>query len=1536
MNNLVSALCGTVNFMPPWIMLIVFGAIILLIVLIIALKGVKRKFFRVLIYILAGLIPTAYLVYLIVQEVLILTSGGTEAILQLINFVISWGPTILLGIFVLIGLLRGMRRGLRKSLILALQAACAGAVCIAFFFTMVYVKDVDAGYLKFINSVMGGDGALQRMLGVPESCSTFKEVLAEYIPVLLGGDAGLGVLLKDNTAYLYTLVDLAYRVNFGIYAFFLFFSIDFILYIVYVFCYSEHKYKRIQKFKFINGKTDRDYKKHWLGGGVVGLVRGVATGLLCLSFVGSVFFIAAGGKGEGTLDEDYDFGDDEVNFYYQIYRSIESYGSQGIFKILNAMSDANDTPYYLFAADLMLSGELNDEELGISENIKFREELGAFTGFARDTLELLMKYGSDELNGIVSGEATENTFDTIVQVMTKPGFKEEFDSLIDAFDAQTYIINFSMSLVNSIVSNIDVLGNAIGEGERELIKLIFRKGFLSENIPDELALMEATGKTEAEGDDIRPYLTVNHLLTKKDVKLVLNLVLSVLAEEETGDTIQLVKRVTNELSRLSILSSERKAEFNPVLGRMYCLFENLYLTADGEKGVTYSEIVQDNIDWIDEINKLLDASSDVLVLYNNLSGGEGEGEEGEAGEEKSALDIVKSIFDNEETSTAYDRICKLITESRVLGRAFSTNFVYKTITEALKGVSENIYIPENLNFGNTYDENGDVVSYGETYHLLYGVKLLFSDDNSSVLETLLNMGEGTSMDEVLQSISEVVRTEEGELTPLARCLIDSVILRSVISINLIEVGGDTLYVPKAALEEVDGVRVNMITTHELEGLMANMDKLVAFVDPFCNDGDLAKTIDDFLLKDGDFYNLVQDNRIFEGTVARLLLDQLTDTGISVPKDLDGFENIDGWISVGGKKGELLNLLDALRDSEFSIAEVLLSGVSPETVLNKIAEMNEDRLNAFLSSRVLHYTVSGFILGGETVSDGLILVVPVNSLEKLNDGSNDSVIAKSEIIALFNGISYLGLGSGEGESGLDMATLLTKIVQNKSILETSNIIPASIVATLVNNGDIANDTLAIPKPFIDMGTVAELKRYDSNNPWRSELPALLDAIDELFGLSGDGEGEEFSFDSAAISNKISGLLASLNEESAVDPESTKLDVLYASEIFCNKMTVEIDEAFKDKVDATVIDYAKLNNGYYKKDELYHITNAVKALGISGMGDLTSFESYQEVLTTDNLNVVYKSIIAEGIISKVVGDLIAEQDADNIILIDHPYAHRAELSAVYKESEIYAVLTLFSDLDIAKIDYGKVGALIYDEHAEEGTDKVKSYILVASVSEQIIDHPGLIIPGSVVEEVEDKRYITALELSRMANAFSSMLGSIVDSDGNPIESIEQLTGDIELSVPQDYAVRQTVFASEIMRARITYQLIDLKGSGVLAVKEGNGKRIKDVREHNSVDDTATVTAEQLEAFANALLIISAEGATFEVPEITATKLMEICSNERLEEIFLSDIMRYRICEYLSGYPGVNMQTETAFTLDGLTVREVKTAEASDIKAIIDQLS
>ncbi len=1530
MNSVFTALCGLVNFTPPWIMLGVFGAIILLVVFIIALKGVKRKFFRVLIYILVGLIPTAYIGYLAVQAIMAVATGGTEELLQLINFAISWGPTILLCIFVLIGLLRGMRRGLRKSLILTLHAACAGALCIAFFFITVYVKEVDAGALKFVN-LLGGEGALQNMLGVPESCSTLKEALAAYIVAIPGaGFEGL-------SPYVYTLVDMAYRIIFGLISFVLFFCFDFILYIVYVLCYSQRKYRKNRQLEFVNGKTDKNYKKHWLGGGVVGLVRGVATGLLCLSFLGSAFYVIAGGKGEGKLEEQ-DFGNDDINFFYEIYRSVESYGAQGIFKILNAMTDASDTPYYLFAADLVFSGELNDEEFGISENVKFREEFATLTGFARDTLNLLLKYGHDEITAIINGEEGENALDTILEIMTRSGFKEEFDSLIDAFDSQTYLINLSMSFINTVVANIDEIEftkDAIGDGEKELIKLIFKKGFLSNNIPDEKALIEATGKTEAEGGDIRPYLTVKHIITKKDVKLVLNVVLSILAGEETGDTLELVKRIVPEISSLSILNGERKAEFNPVLARMYCLFENLYLTAEDAVGVSYSEIMSDDIDWIGEINDLLDAVDDTLVLYNNLSTTESEGEE-----EVGALDILKKLFDEKdehfkENDKAYDNLCNLLINSKVLGRALSTNFVYRTISSALLGINEGTYIPENINFGNHYE--GSELVYGETYQLLHGVRLLFSGNNAQVLDALMNSEGGTAIEDVLNILAEAVETPDKLGNTLSVYLTKSVILRSVISIQLITVKGNTFYVPQSAREKVEEEYVNLITEDQLKGLLDNMSLLVGFVMPFVGDStDWIEEIDKYLIgeKSGDFYGLVEQNRIFEGTVAQLFNEKLkvnsgsseTTSVITLPKAIEN--NIDGWITVDGKRGELLYLLDALRSTEFSIAGIILGDgeFDSSSVLKKITGMKDEGREIFFSSSILHYTVSKYIIGGAKVGKDFALIIPRNARQTLQGDNIPYLIRKSELLSVFGEISDLGL-----DEDFTAESILVKIAKDKSLLEGSKIIPASIVATIVQNDNLAK---IIPEYYDKnhMGSKPELENYDSTNPWTTELPALIEALDELLGLQ-DAE-DDFTLDGEEnLSDKISGLLLDLNEDADIDrdaPEDerrTKLRVFYDSVIFRSQITDEVDGVLSDEIiDDFVVNRAKLE-GYYRFEELQALTDAAKALEITSFKDGFTQETVKGKLTVNNIDTVYASTIVKGIITKSVQKVIA----DNSDICDHPLAYEENFK-VYRQSEIASILDVCGNLDSGKIELKKVSTHLYNDGVTE------SYILVASITDKIIDHKGIVIPDTVVETVQGKQYIEAQELSYAVDAFLEY----------GLDDFDNLTAETAITIPEQ-GVRAKIFKSEIIRARLSYRLVEMRREigGVLAVSVGNAKKVKDVRASHSVGDVSIMTADQLEFLAAALEVLYVGSDDFQVPVFNSVdQILKFKDDpEVFGEMLKSDIVRYRICEYLANAAkayeeygvDIGLSKEDAYDLvKNEIVEDVYTASAEQIMAAAEAIS
>ncbi|MDE6374066.1 MAG: hypothetical protein K2L72_06155, partial [Clostridia bacterium] len=441
-------------------------------------------------------------------------------------------------------------------------------------------------------------------------------------------------------------------------------------YIIYHCCYSERKYKRKIEAKYLENKVDRRYSRHCVGGGVVGIVRGVAIGLLSLSFAGSSLYMVAG-LGEGKYkDFDYDFGNDDYNYAFSLYRSLESYGTYGIYKVLNAISSSNDVPYYLFAADLVFSGELNDEEFGINENIIFREEIYAYRTFAMDTMELLIKYGGDDIKPLINGTATDKAFDTVLKVMSEEGFRYEFEDLISEFDAQTYIINFALSFVNTAIANIDNMSfaSSISADNRELLKILFTKGYLSDVIPDERLI-----KTTVGGAGIifeRPYINISKLVTKQDAQKLFNIVLDVLTNKTTTltDTLDLIGKLIPEIQTLSMLSADRSKEFNPVLGRLYCYAANRYLSEEGSAGITYAEIYEEKIDWVGEINSLISVSDSALKLFNNVyvAGGQPQ-------------DMLLTVFDKTDKNYKdncgyYDDICDSIIKSRLLGKALSTSY----------------------------------------------------------------------------------------------------------------------------------------------------------------------------------------------------------------------------------------------------------------------------------------------------------------------------------------------------------------------------------------------------------------------------------------------------------------------------------------------------------------------------------------------------------------------------------------------------------------------------------------------------------------------------------------------------------------------------------------------------------------------------------------------------------------------------------------------------------------------------------------------
>ncbi len=1034
-------------------------------------------------------------------------------IYDFIDFLIKWAPTILFSLIIVLSTLVNAIRGRRKSLILLLHSVCATVVWVIVYFCTVGSKNIDALLVRFVNLFMGENG-LQNALNVSENADTFRRILTLYFE-RLAGDGALGILAQDTSAYIYTLADMIYRIGFALICYLFYLLTELILYIIYLCCYSNRKHKRKKTKEFSENNTDEPFKRRHIAGGFVGLARGIVTGVLSLSFLGAGLYMVAG-RGEGKLK------DTEVSGKYEnelrIYRSLESYGTQGIFLILNAMSDPDDMPYYLFAADLVFSGELNDEQNGVSENVHISGELGALTGFARDTIMLLLNYGSEEINGALNGTSETGLMDCILNVMKKEGFKEEFGTLIAEFDSPTYIYNFSMSLVSSVLANIDSMsiGGSLSPQNKELLKIMFKEGHLSAYIPEDRVLHEMSGQDApwlTTGGNVRPYLGLQKLVSKEDIRLFMDIFLTILSDKSDGvGTFDMIRSVTPQVKRLSLFENGKSQSVDPVLARVYCYLQNAYLKADGAEGYSYQAIVGEKVAWTDEIARLLDVAEDIYTVYDDVKDAE-----------SAVFNRILYIFDQGNPNRTkdvelFDKIENTISSSRIIGKTFATSFFHKTLSEGLGQLFNEFYLSEDIVYENTYSSNGSLDKYGELRYFLKGLRHIGCLENQSFFELLFGETDG-EITEILSTIADVMQETDGDGNNFAYYVSRSDLLRSVVSCFLIEKGDGVIYVPKTAREtDKNGQFVNVVTGEELERLLGGIGVISSFVGD-CVDGDYYGNVDRYL-DNAEFMNLIDTSRIVEGSMAFLVKDRLDDIDTSVhalvvPKSLS--EDVENWCTPRrGADGELKRFINSylrLRDQAgkdengFKLSlKNLMEGDHEELLLETVSDFGKNLpanegeaiIYEFLSSSIIHYTVSDFLKS--TKLNGFTVVIPLSAQTMLYDDVIDSVIKREELYYIFSRVSKIGI-----EDGLNATDLLRILVSNQNLI-MGDILSASIVANIVNNGDFRS---ALRLEAVHISDNSELSYYDVGkskylaegyynlNPWSTELPILLEALGALF-------------------------------------------------------------------------------------------------------------------------------------------------------------------------------------------------------------------------------------------------------------------------------------------------------------------------------------------------------------------------------------------------------------------------------------------------------
>ncbi|MCM1546442.1 MAG: hypothetical protein NC033_05340 [Clostridiales bacterium] len=1565
MNMLAAGFANFINgIFANWQMLLFVIAAVLLLTAI----AFRRFKTAVLIFlIVAGGIGAALIVDLIVEA----TSWSLP---DLVTFAVKWVPTVLFTLTVLFSTLIGLKRGLRKSLILLLHEVVIAAVCIILYAVLVRLPAVDGFVLKLADMLFGGKGSLANTLGVSAECNGIKQVFVEWLPTVISGD--FAIMLGGSKAYIYTLADLIYRVAFALILYILFLILDFIMYIIYLCFYSEGKYRDKIKKKYVDNKVDRRYSKHHTGGGVVGLVRGVAIGLLSLSFLGSALYIAVG-RGDGKAG-DFDFGDSNINEYYSVYRSIESYGTYGIFKVLNGISSTENVPYYLFAADLVFSGELDDEELGVSDNIVFREELAAYTGFARDTMDLLLKYGGDEIKPLIKGEATKSAFDTVMDVISKEAFRAEFNELISEFDAQTYIINFAMSFVNSAIANIDDMSFApsLSADNRELLKILFTSGYLSDTIPDERALKEVFGGTDLQ--IVQPYINVSRLITKKDVQIIFNLVMDVLGKNTstTDEVLDLVADLLPRIKQISLLNENRAEELDPVLGRLYCYAVNRYLTEEGTEGVAYADIYRENIEWVSEINAFLDVADSALKLYNSVSS---------AGK---PLDAVIAVFDKQnpdydENIANYDQITKCVLSSKILGKTLATSKIYTLIESALSSLFDGIYLPRDLVYETVYNADGEVEKAGEMYNVLNGLGAI--GKNSDLLSMFESFDKDRDMEKFLNALNDTVNTPDENGNSLAQYIVRSGLLRSVISAAVINYGADYAYVPAAAREKVGGEPVKFIKEEELSALFDSLSELIEFIKPILQDeaADMKTAIAEFTEKPV-FDTLLSSSTVFEGTVALHLVNALKGDGtVVIPQSLK--DDLDGWATAGGKDGELKNLLGALDAAGIKVADIVSGEFDADGILDKFTsdQFTDENLQTCLKSSVLHYTVSKFLTGENNDFGTFKLTVPEAAMQKLEDDSIPALVRKNEVENVIKLVKSFGLSEDS-----DITSVLSKLVleENKKLFSESYILSASVAGTLADSEDVGN-MLSLPEKYKQAATAERLAKFNATNPWKAELVRLIDALDEIMGISA-AEGE-FVFDEEALTDKLSDFLKTMNDASQVNGNVTRLNVCYASEVVRASITARLDDILKDNIDEDIL-YGAKSGGYYTEKELKSLSGVLEIFDIDVMnidGDELANKIKTEILslnaaapegyTGTKLDAVYPSAIFSGVLSKALDDVLLnskDEEENTVQLIDENvlYSIKGGYKRYGKEliSElIYAVNGLgienFDDLN--NLDINEAVSDIED------TDVVISSVIIRGVfTKQIsenntlgVDHPKayeedlkIIKKGEIkavldlvenINNVEDT-YFDDVSLSKIQGSLFNadrsvksylILKAVSDSivrdnqnlivDRDLIDSYGCIDGDEVWALCEAFTAMfgEDAKVNSVGATGFEYPAADKRGvivksrivrakitEQIISQNAGNlyvSDENLDVITDTKGEKRGVISAHEMNAVFNAI-DASGAGQTFTVPTINLETLRG-CAEGDIDLLFASDLLRYKVCDTLL-IDSLSGEAESAYEIGGLT--------------------
>ena len=1212
---------------------------------------------------------------------------------SLIPYFVVYGPTVLFILIILLSTILGYFRGLKKSGILFFNSMISFGIIIVIFIILTNQNIFNYQSVKIVNNIMG-ENYLQNKLNVSSERNSLVDILIEFL--LKNNNNAFISIITDSGAYVVALAQALLRAIVAISLIPIYFLLIFILYIFYLIFRKESRRRKKHNELFSLREEAHTYAPFKSLGAVVGLVRGLIAGFIFLAIIGAPLYLVF----NDSKDEykNIETNNEVINQNQYIFKELSVYGNSGIYQLLNGVKNKNGIPYYLFIADVILQGNLDDKNLGVNKNVYFYKELVDYREFTNNSIKLLVEYVDEDFYTHIKDNNQQLIWSDILKVFYNIEFQERFSTLFEDFDKGSYIIDLTYSLIQSFIKYIDELGIE-NEAITEPLKILFKENYRSKYI-----------KYEANIDSKSlPHISVKDLIKKDDLDDLLNIFFKCIAtynsmdkkDQDISFIMSLIKSLSDDILNLSLFYSKDNTDMiNKSFRRLYSYLINVYLNNEEKdfESICY-DTKFDNSNWILETKQLVSSIPHLMTIYQlKLANVEINN--------SNFIDVLFSLKD-EDVQVDYQIVRDSLFESSLFESILQSGYVNDILKNSLSSSFENFSFPKEDNYLMTLKILDHLIdNRNNLNNFKYIMNNSLTDDN---------------YDTYRNSFNEIID----------QYMIDNISNANlIISIfTQILMKNDFIYIDNLLFnKDSDGNYIYILSNNEMYNLLSQIDYIFDIARPF------IKGLNDF----SEINNIINSNQIdnvlkskvLEGTISKLLFenDSIKDSLI-IPLDLS-------YTSIGATS-EIKKLINSLRILNLDITKI--QNMDFNTLYDSINKLDLSHISQVLDSDIL-YANSSYQIYVNAINyiDGLIIPNTVldNGIYNFN-GIDYSYIDRRILADFLLNISIIYKPSYTSEE------LIKSFLKNSSTLFlasiSKDIFITSAAYMLVNNDQIKQmiNDFEIPQYFINNASMNILKyQFSDSNPWYKEVYYLMINLIEIT----DCAANDYVIDYNNIQNIIESNIKTLNLPSNINNSISKINLLYSSNIISYNLSNKIVNLLSDNnickrevLESPLI--MKFNSVCQEymifKDELSNLIEAINMLNID-IYDSSSLNG----LSIESLNYsenglavkdyVYNSYIARAIITKNINDQLNSANIKTTIGAYETLGN--SYYEIYKAREIDSLLNIINDKGNLGDSY--FDNLYLDDFLDyifvKDSDEVKSYIILKALSDKIIDNANIICP------------------------------------------------------------------------------------------------------------------------------------------------------------------------------------------------------------------